>query len=99
MKQSQQIVTPMILALTRRATLCGLPYNTFIGLLISGCVSFIWIDNFMITVTLVMLSYAFCSVLCHRDMWALDIFFMRLQLGVSPIAIKQYFNLRSYAAE
>lgn len=92
--------TPVILALTRRALICGLPYNTFISLLIGGCVAFIWIDNITIVSSFIMSTYIICSFICHRDNWALDIFFMRLQqLGVCPFAVKQYFQLRTYSAE
>jgi type IV secretory pathway VirB3-like protein len=100
MQHPQHYSTPVILALTRRATLCGLPYNTFITLLIGGCVTFIWIESLSLWLGLLMGSYLFCSILCARDAWALDIFFMRLQqLGVCSFAIKRYFNARTYGAQ
>lgn len=100
MNSTQPLITPVILALTRRALVCGLPYNTFISLLIGNSVAFIWIDNLIINVALFVSSYIFCSVLCSRDMWALDIFFMHMQqLGVCHRAVKQYFNVRTYGAE
>jgi type IV secretory pathway VirB3-like protein len=92
----QKFSTPVILALTRRATLCGLPYNAFITLLIGGCVAFIWVDSMTVVIALLLTSYTYFSVLCSKDMWALEIFFMRLQLGVCPLAIKKYFGKRCY---
>jgi type IV secretory pathway VirB3-like protein len=100
MSNTQYLTTPVILALTRRATLCGLPYNTFITLLIGGCVTFIWIDSLLINAALLMGSYLFCSILCSRDMWALDIFLIHIkEIGICHRAVKQYFNARSYGAE
>ncbi len=70
--------TPVILALTRRATVCGLPYNAFISLLIGGAVSFIWIDNMALVAGLLLLTYFYFRYLCSRDSFALEIFFMHL---------------------
>ncbi len=100
MNDAHHFSTPVFLALTRRATLCGLPYNTFIGLLIGGCVAMIWMDSLSLTAILLLTSYLFCSFLSSRDMWALDIFFLRLsQIGICPWAVKHYFTKRSFAAE
>lgn len=97
---TQHQSTPIILALTRRALICGLPYNLFISLLISGCVALIWIDNITLLAGLLMVSYLFCRIKSAQDAWAIDIFIMRLQkIGICHPVIKNYFNARSYAAE
>ncbi|MFA6037090.1 MAG: VirB3 family type IV secretion system protein [Legionellales bacterium] len=99
MNKSCSTHTPVILALTRRATLCGLPYNTFIMLLIGGCVALVWIDSLSIVLGLLISLYLFCRILSERDPCAIDIFFLRLQvLGVCPWPVKRYFNSRSYGA-
>ncbi|MGA2655156.1 MAG: VirB3 family type IV secretion system protein [Gammaproteobacteria bacterium] len=96
--QHQQ--TPIILALTRRAFICALPYNLFICLLISGCVAFVWIDSVLIVTGLSAGSYLFCRILCAHDPWAIDILIQRLQkIGVCPYPIRRYFNARSIGAE
>lgn len=91
------MVTPLMLGLTRRATLFGLPYNAFIVLLITGCVAVIWIDKISLVAGLLASVYVYFSFLCSRDMWALEICLARLQqLGVCPFAVKQYWGKRSY---
>ncbi len=97
---SQYNPTPVILALTRRALICGLPYNMFICLLIGGCVAMVWIDSWTLVLGLFIAGYIFCRMQTARDAWGIDIYNMRLQkIGVCAFAIRQYFNARSYAGE
>jgi type IV secretory pathway VirB3-like protein len=92
--------TPVILALTRRALICGLPYNLFICLLIGGCVAMVWIDSWTLVLGLFVAGYLLCRVQTTRDAWGIDIVILRLQkIGVCAFAIRKYFNARSYAGE
>lgn len=92
--------TPIILALTRRAVICGLPYNLFICLLISLCIAFVWIDSVLLVALIFLGLYIGCHLLSIRDPFAIDILFMRLQkIGVCAFPIKRYFNARSIGAE
>ncbi|HLF66078.1 MAG TPA: VirB3 family type IV secretion system protein [Gammaproteobacteria bacterium] len=96
----QPITTPVVLALTRRATLFGLPYNAFIILLMAAYVAAIWVNHLGVVMAMVIGIYIYLARLCSRDLWALDIFFMRLQnLGVYPQALKRYWGRRSYSPE
>ncbi len=96
----QHYATPVVLALTRRATLFGLPYNAFIILVISAYVAAMWVNHLSVVMALLLGIYIYLGRLCSRDIWALDIFFARLQhLGVYPYALKSYWGHRSYSPE